>query len=496
MGSILQQWRVSTTSMLLHLLLQAWLLGLSFASAEFLTPVPDHGNATTADLCQKDTVMSCNLVMIDIARLHDSSVDFMGTTLDFKDMPGDNTYTFSSGFSEASFTVDPDLGAVWGHVQLEDGRDFVIEPSLHICDGCHVVIEEDEDAIPPDHAEFLPPSAYANEEMRSNVEALLELGEMDQTTNVTYSVMLYYTPEVRAAVESSGGDLKMFVNQMIDPTNQGYINSKIPIRAHLHCLEETPEPEAYFTGNHATKHMLDVFRDYMGGGNNLRRSADIATLLVTDASPASGWGYVFGDGDYDHKAVTMVQYDYALDYYIFGHEVGHTMGLSHDKYDTAKKGGSPLTPYSFGYHIPDTKAHTIMAYPHGNQRSPVNVYSNPKLETNGHRLGKDGEADAVKRMTSVRFAIAANGDESEPCQPRGCIIEKQIAYDDKFIPVKGKVGTKVKDQDACAKLSLLVRGAYFWSYLPAQRLCYLQAKDSGRTPYAGVVSGNSECGRN
>merc|ERR1712180_541069 len=292
MGSILQQWRVSTTSMLLLLLLQAWLLGSSFASAEFLTPVPDHGNATTPDLCQKETVISCNLVQLDLARLHDSSVDFMGTTLDFKDMPGDNTYTFSSGFSEASFTVDSGLGAVWGHVQLEDGRDFVIEPSLHICEGCHVVIEEDEAAIPPDHAEFLPPSTNVNEEMRSNVAFLLETGKRDQTTLVTYSVMLYYTPEVRAAVESSGDDLKMFVNQMIDTTNQGYINSKIPIRAVVHCSEETQEPEAYFTKNHAKNHMIHVFRDYNGGGNNLRRSADTAALLVTNAGEAGGWGYI------------------------------------------------------------------------------------------------------------------------------------------------------------------------------------------------------------
>merc|ERR1712156_642849 len=496
MGSILQWRRVSTISMLIHLLLQAFVLRSSFASVEFLNPVPDHGNATTPDLCQKDTVMSCNLVQLDLARLHDSSVDFMGTTLDFKDMPGDNTYTFSSGFSEASFTVDPDLDVVWGHVQLEDGRDFVIEPSLHICDGCHVVIEEDEDAIPPDHAEFLPPSAYANEEMRSNVEALLELGEMDQTTIANYSVMLYYTPEVRAAVESSGTNLKKIIDQMIDTANQGYINSQVPIRAKLHCLEETPEPEAYFTGNHAKNPMLKVFRDYNGGGNNLRRSADIATLLVTDASPASGWGYVVGDGDYDHRAVTIVQYDHALSYYIFGHEVGHTMGLDHDKYDTAKKGGSSLTPYSFGYHIPDTKFRTIMAYPHGNHRFPANYYSSPRIAVGKYVLGKEGEADAVKRMTNVRFAIAANGDESEPCQPRGCIIEEQIAYMDKFIPFNGKMETKVKDQDACAKLSLSVHGAYFWSYLTAQKLCYLQAKDSGRTPYAGVVSGNSECGRN
>merc|ERR1711994_583420 len=113
MGSILQWRRVSTISMLLHLLLQAFVLGSSFVSAEFLTPVPDHGNATMPDLCQEDTVMSCNLVQVDLARLKDSSMDFMGTTLDFLDKPGDNTYTFSSGFSEASFTVDSDLGVVW-----------------------------------------------------------------------------------------------------------------------------------------------------------------------------------------------------------------------------------------------------------------------------------------------------------------------------------------------------------------------------------------------
>ena len=78
-------------------------------------------------------------------------------------------------------------------------------------------------------------------------------------------------------------------------------------------------------------------------------------------------------------------------------------------------------PGALGYHVPGTSKHTIMAYPNGDQRSPVNVYSNPKLEINGYRLGKDGEADAAKQMTSVRFAIAANGDESEACQPRGMI---------------------------------------------------------------------------
>ena len=105
---------------MLVLLLQAWLLQAS--SAEFLIPVLDHGNANLP-LCQQETVVSCNLVKIDLDSLDASTVAFMGATLDFLDQPGDNTYTFSSeDGAEASFTVDLDLGAVWGHAQLADGR--------------------------------------------------------------------------------------------------------------------------------------------------------------------------------------------------------------------------------------------------------------------------------------------------------------------------------------------------------------------------------------
>jgi len=473
--------------MLFLLLLQAWLLGSSFSSADFLTPVPDHGNATTADLCQKDTVMSCNLVMIDIARLHDSSMDFMGTTLDFKDMPGDNTYTFSSGFSEASFTVDSDLGVIWGHIQLEDGRDFIIEPNLDNCDGCHVVIEENEEAFPQDNVEDLP--SLGNEETRSNVAALLEKGKTDYTTVVTYTIMLYYTPEARHSVD----DMRTLAEDIIAKTNQGYMNSQIPLKAKLHCMEETKKPEAHFTKG--SGHMLDVFAMYLGGGNNLRRSADAAVLLVKDASPWCGLGAVISDGDYANKMVSLTQLSCAEAGLTFGHELGHNMGLQHDKY-SPRAGSGIVTPYSQGYHIPGTMFRTIMAYPHGAHKVRENVYSNPRISVGKHVLGKDGEADAVKRMTEVRFAIAANGDESEPCQPRGCIIEDQIAYLNNAIPFNGNIATKVKDQDACAKLSLLVHGAYFWSYLPAQRLCCLKAKDSVRTPYSGAVSGNRECGRN
>merc|ERR1712226_1612713 len=163
------------SSMVLLLLLLA-----SLTSAEFLAPVHEHDNGKLPDLCRQDTVMSCDLVQIDVASLHNSTLDFRGTTLNFLDQPGKNTFTFSSeDGDEATFTVDTELGAVWGHAQLADGRDFIIEPNLDNCKGCHVVIEEDIDAFPEDHAEAPPPST----ETRSNsaqtraVNALLEKGK-------------------------------------------------------------------------------------------------------------------------------------------------------------------------------------------------------------------------------------------------------------------------------------------------------------------------------
>ena len=52
--------------------------------------------------------------------------------------------------------------------------------------------------------------------------------KQDSTSLVTYSVMLWYTPEFRNTFISEA-DLEAFVNLVIEETNQGYINSKIPV---------------------------------------------------------------------------------------------------------------------------------------------------------------------------------------------------------------------------------------------------------------------------
>ena len=55
-----------------------------------------------------------------------------------------------------------------------------------------------------------------------------EHGEADHETLVTYSVMLWFTPEFQATF-SSDTEMETFIDLMFMETNQGYINSQIPV---------------------------------------------------------------------------------------------------------------------------------------------------------------------------------------------------------------------------------------------------------------------------
>ena len=368
--------------------------------------------------------MSCHLVQVNIASLHNATLDFLGTTLNFLGQPGiKNAFTFSSeDGDEATFTVDTEHGAVWGHARLADGRDFVIEPNLDNCNGCHVVIKENLDAFPPDHA-VVPQvaadrSRSTSEWARTDLSDLLERGKTDKTTRVTYTIKLYYTPEVKNSIRTSGSNIMEMAKEVIAITNQGYINSEIPLRASLHCLEETEKPEAFFTRTRGPG-KLNTFRMYKGGGNGLRGSADAAVLIVKDIEDC-GLGYlVSSTAGYENWIVSMTRYDCALDGFTFGHEIGHNMGLDHDKHDEKQL---RITPYSKGYHMPGTQFRTVMTYERReepNNWHQINYYSNPRVKfhirNQNFPTGSAEEADAARRITEVRFVLAANGDESQEC---------------------------------------------------------------------------------
>ena len=53
-------------------------------------------------------------------------------------------------------------------------------------------------------------------------------GQEDTTSIVTYTIMIWYTPQF-LALFSSEADMNTFVDLVFTETNEGYINSNIPV---------------------------------------------------------------------------------------------------------------------------------------------------------------------------------------------------------------------------------------------------------------------------
>ena len=152
------------------------------------------------------------------------------------------------------------------------------------------------------------------------------------------------------------------------------------------------------------------------GQANCRRCAGLATIM-------GDWGYT------EYRALPSL---------VFAHELGHNMGLRHDRYVDAANWPSP---YAHGYinqatFAPDApisgRWRTIMAYDtqcrvHGRFQCPrVPLFSNPLLSLGNDPLGLSGDdqtdairgpADASRALNETRATIAnfrASGGR-EPC---------------------------------------------------------------------------------
>ena len=80
----------------------------------------------------------------------------------------------------------------------------------------------------------------------------------------------------------STSDPAAFIDQLMAETNEGYINSRVPLRVKIHCVLETDIPDGLPPA--AT---LRLFTLKLKSLTQLRVSADTAVLLVNSYSPGS-----------------------------------------------------------------------------------------------------------------------------------------------------------------------------------------------------------------
>lgn len=222
-------------------------------------------------------------------------------------------------------------------------------------------------------------------------------------TFIFADVLVAYTPAVRT---SAGGvaNINSILTAAVADTNVAYANSDVDLRIRSAGFVETPYTE------HPTDMGIDLDRLRATGDGNMDElhtlrnqvGADLISLIVNVSNNACGIGYLMTsvNNSFASSAVSVTART-CISNLTFHHELGHNMGLSHDR---ANAGGSSW-PYAYGYRTPNNQFRTVMAYAPGTR---VNFFSNPNVSFGGLPLG-----NPVDHPTDPAFnALALNNNAS------------------------------------------------------------------------------------
>ena len=239
-------------------------------------------------------------------------------------------------------------------------------------------------------------------------------------TGVEIDVAVVYTP---AAREAAGGvaAIEAEIDLLVAETNQAYETSRVDHRVTLVDASEVPYVESGDSTLDLSR-LLDPSDGHMDEVHSLRDEvgADLVHLIVGETDDICGRAYrpgVFGLSLQGCGAFT------------FAHELGHNMGLRHDRHQVHHNQGGVRSHPAYGYvnqraldaGAPESKRwFTIMGYPTQCRDAGVScgrlaAFSSPRLQAGGDLLGVpygsggsgvNGPADAVAVLNATGPAVA------------------------------------------------------------------------------------------
>ncbi|MCY4506677.1 MAG: M12 family metallo-peptidase, partial [Acidobacteria bacterium] len=243
--------------------------------------------------------------------------------------------------------------------------------------------------------------------------------------DVTIDVAVVYTPTAREAAGGTAG-IEAAIDLMVAETNEAYATSGVHQRVVLTGRSEVPYIET--GGGLDLDRLQDPSDGYLDEAQALRdrTGADMVHLIVGDPDyTVCGIAFLPGLGSPGPFGVTLLQ----CGGIVFAHELGHNMGLLHDRFQTQVGEESVLSHPAYGYvnqrmfgtgAPPSSRWVTVMSYSTqcglaDARCSHAPRFSNPRLRYAGDPLGVafgvgsgvTGAADAAAVLNATGPAMAA-----------------------------------------------------------------------------------------